>query len=150
MLITNYLSVTNKNLNQNYLKLRLIIELSEYSSITNIKKATLLLNIQLYYRVRPDFMDRQVVSLSSILLLFFHTSFSKLIRNLVVEFCMPAKTILKHLNILKRDALGIFSDSEFIVMQAFILQCAKEAFHWCVIPAIAFTAHGVLHLVVLL
>ena len=39
---------------------------------------------------------------------------------------MRANTILKHLNILKRDANGFFFGSEFIVMQAFIHQCARE------------------------
>ena len=59
---------------------------------------------------------------------------------------MASDAIIKHLNIFKRHTFSIGSGFEFVMRQTLGFQCAKEALHRCVIPAIAFTAHGGLHL----
>ena len=68
--------------------------------------------------------------------LVFHASFSKVSRNLIVDFRMSADAVIKHLNILKRHALCFRSFFEFLVMQTFGFHCAKQALHWGVVRAL--------------
>ena len=62
------------------------------------------------------------------------TLLCELSRYLVADFCMTANAIVKHLDIFKDDLSRLLPCGEAIMMQAFRLQRAKEAFHRRIAP----------------
>ena len=83
-------------------------------------------------------MDGQVLSLCSISFYFFYAKFSKVSGDLILQLRMSANTIVKHLNIFKRNRSGFGSGFKFLVVQALILQRAKEALHRRIMRALGF------------
>lgn len=62
-------------------------------------------------------------------------------RTLIPQRGVATTPIVKHFNILKRIAPGIFPRGIALMMCALVLQTVEEALHWCVIPAVAFPTH---------
>ena len=56
---------------------------------------------------------------------------------------MPPDTIVEHLDVFKHDLHCMLAGFKFEVMQAFRFERAEEAFHWRIVPTVAFMAHGV-------
>ena len=94
-----------------------------------------------YIELDPISSKGNYCNYAAFYVIFFILSFCKLRWNLIPESHMPAIAIVKHLDIIKCISPSFSSFFKLVVMQVFIYWCAKEAFYWCVFPAIVFAAH---------
>ena len=94
-----------------------------------------------YIELDPISSKGNYCNYAAFYVIFFILSFCKLRWNLIAEFRMSAIAIVKHLDIIKCISPSFSSFFKLVVMQVFIYWCAKEAFYWCVFPAIVFAAH---------
>ena len=66
-------------------------------------------------------------------------------RALVVQRGVTASPIVKHLDVVKQIALGVFPREVALVEHPFVLQAVEEALHRRVVPAVALATHGAGH-----
>jgi len=68
-----------------------------------------------------------------------------LARSQVAKFRMPPFPVVEALNVLKYSQPGFLSGGKLVVVYHFCFHRLKEALGYCVVPAIALTAHTLQH-----